>query len=146
MIYYSPGCPFAIWFQYIELRCHREKKMPLIFHRIRITSAVVLDHNCKPSVISTHRLARESGGRVKIKKCMQEDSSTWRDVPFLESMRDRVQGFEFAIRPNSEGAHIAALWMTKQMHADLLRFCDVMFLLDAQKRQFNTSGFTYISP
>jgi hypothetical protein len=58
------GCPLAIRFQYVELCCHQEKKMSLIFHRVRITS-VVLDHNCKPSVV-THRLARESGGRVKI--------------------------------------------------------------------------------
>jgi hypothetical protein len=83
--------------------------------------------------------------RNLLEKCMQEDSSMWRTVSFLESMRDRVQGFEFAIRPNSEGAPIAALWMTKRMRADLIRFCDVMFL-DAQQRQFNTSGFPYISP
>jgi hypothetical protein len=31
------------------------------------------------------------------------------------------------------------------MRADLLRFCDVMFL-DVQQRQFNTSGPPYISP
>jgi hypothetical protein len=225
------GCPFAIRFQYVELCRHQEKKTPLIFHRVRISS-VVLDHNCKPSVI-THRLARESGGgHVKInlstfhsilmllfhnpnmsmavlrpilskylphwkngvssqfacnfrkrvqlyllknglpakvtlmeaqhilqdrplaseetldmddpvlqvnlrnllEKCMLEDSSTWRAVSFLESTRDIVQRFEFAIQPNSEGAPIAALWMTKRMHADLLRFCDTMFL-DAQQRQ-----------
>jgi hypothetical protein len=35
--------------------------------------------------------------------------------------------------------------MTKWMRADLLRFCNVVFL-DAQQRQFNTSGFPYISP
>jgi hypothetical protein len=58
------GCPFAIRFQYAEFHRHQENKMPLIFHRLRITS-VDLNHNCKPSVI-THRLARESGGRVKI--------------------------------------------------------------------------------
>jgi hypothetical protein len=129
--------------------CHFRKRVQLYLLKNGLPSEVTLmeaQHILQDRPLASEETLDMDDPVVEVnRKFMQEDYSTWCGVSFLESMKDRVQGFQFAIQRNGEGAPIAALWMTKRMRADLLRFCDVMFL-DAQQRQFNTSGFPYISP
>ena len=78
---------------------------------------------------------------------MQDSSSTWSSIRFLEKMRSEMAGFDFRVKfsDDDSGLPEAILWMTRRMRHDLARFSDVLFL-DAQQRQFNKSGWPFISP
>ena len=75
---------------------------------------------------------------------MQESSSTWTCIDFLQKQSDENNGFVFKVKFSDKGHPQAVLWMTRKMHHDLIRFSDVLYL-DAQQRQFNTAGWPYIS-
>jgi hypothetical protein len=79
-----------------------------------------------------------------LRKIMQ-DSTSWKANRFLETLQKTIRGFVFSVRFDSQGLPDAFLYMTPWMQKDLNCFGDIIFL-DAQCRQFNSSGFPYISP
>ena len=79
------------------------------------------------------------------RKILQGDKSIWSAIRFLEIQQEEIKGFVFSVKRNEEGFPSAILYMTPRMRQNSIRFGDVLFL-DAQQRQFNSSGFPYISP
>ena len=76
---------------------------------------------------------------------MQEDSSTWDALRFLDQMKATNPGFDFRVKYDAHGRPEGVCWMLPEMRSDLLRFGNCLFL-DSQKRQFNTVGWPYIGP
>jgi hypothetical protein len=76
---------------------------------------------------------------------MQDSTSSWKVIWFLESLQEMIRGFIFNVQFDSQGLPGAFLYMTPQMHADLVWFGDIIFL-DAQQDQLNSPGFPYIYP
>jgi hypothetical protein len=74
-----------------------------------------------------------------------QDSTTWKAIPFLETLQKTICGFVFSVCFDSQGLPDAFMYMTPRMRMDLVRFGHVIFL-DAQQRQFSSSGFPYICP
>ena len=79
------------------------------------------------------------------KKILQGDKSIWSAIRYLEIQQEEIKGFVFSVKRNKEGYPSAIMYMTPRMRQNCIRFGDVLFL-DAQQRQFNSSGFPYISP
>ena len=79
------------------------------------------------------------------RKMLQGDETIWSAIRYLEIEKKEVKGFVFTVKRNDEGLPCAILYMTPRMRQNSIRFGDVLFL-DAQQRQFNSSGFPYISP
>eukprot|EP00978_Attheya_sp_CCMP212_P010355 scaffold25033_cov37-Attheya_sp.AAC.1 len=52
-------------------------------------------------------------------------------------MKQCTPGFEYRVKYDEN--------MSSRMRQDLIRYSDILFL-DAQARQYNSSGFPYISP
>jgi hypothetical protein len=80
-----------------------------------------------------------------LRKVMQEDSSTWDALRFLDKMKATNPGFDFRVKYDAHGRPEGVCWMLPEMRSDLLRFGNLLFL-DSQKRQFNTVGWPYIGP
>lgn len=80
-----------------------------------------------------------------LREVMQNDSSTWQALQFLENAKKASPGFDFEVCREESGKPIALCWMSSQMKSDLLRFGNVLFL-DAQKRQYNCLQWPYIGP
>jgi hypothetical protein len=80
-----------------------------------------------------------------LRKVMQEDSSTWDALRFLDLTKDDNPGFDYQIKYDAFGRPEAVCWMLLEMRSDLLRFGNCLFL-DSQKRQYNTVGWPYIGP
>ena len=80
-----------------------------------------------------------------LRKVMQEDSSTWDALRFLDQMKATNPGFDFRVKYDAHGHPEGVCWMLPEMRSDLLRFGNCLFL-DSQKRQFNTVGWPYIGP
>ena len=80
-----------------------------------------------------------------VKKILEGDTLTWTAICLLEDNAMKIKGFAFSIKRDSKGLPCAIMYMTPRMRHDAIRFGDVIFL-DAQQRQFNSSGFPYISP
>jgi hypothetical protein len=55
-----------------------------------------------------------------LRKIMQ-DCTSWKAIRFLESLQQQIQGFVFSVWFDSQGLP-DALYMTPQMHADLVQF------------------------
>jgi hypothetical protein len=79
-----------------------------------------------------------------LRKIMQ-DSTSRKAIHLLESLQKTIRGFVFSVWFDSQCLPDAFMYMTPRMQKDLIQFGDVIFL-DAQQRQFNSSGFPYISP
>jgi hypothetical protein len=73
------------------------------------------------------------------------DSEGWEVMQLLEKMKKALLNFDYRIAVNKDGKPTAAVWMTHEMKARLLRYATVIFL-DAQKRQFNNLNWPYIGP
>ena len=80
-----------------------------------------------------------------LRKVMQEDSSTWDALRFLDQMKSTNPGFDYRIKYDPFGRPEGVCWMLPEMRSDLLRFGNLLFL-DSQKRQYNTVGWPYIGP
>eukprot|EP00978_Attheya_sp_CCMP212_P021517 scaffold62881_cov29-Attheya_sp.AAC.2 len=62
-------------------------------------------------------------------------------------MKESTPGFDYRVKYTTDGERLpeGVMYMSPRMRQDLIRFSDIMFL-DAQCRQYNSSGFPYISP
>ena len=80
-----------------------------------------------------------------LRKCMQESSSTWVALRYLDETKQRVPGFDYRVHYDVEGCPDGIVWMTPDMKMNLLQYGKILFL-DAQKRQFNKSNWPYIGP
>ena len=81
-----------------------------------------------------------------LRKVMQEDSSTWDALRFLDLTKEDNPGFDYRLKHDAFGRPKAVCWMLPaEMRSDLLRFGNCLFL-DSQKRQYNTVGWPYIGP
>jgi hypothetical protein len=79
-----------------------------------------------------------------LRKVMQENSSTWDALQFLEQMKESNPGFDHRIKYDHDlGRPEAVCWMLPEMRRDLIRFGNCLFL-DSQKRQYNIIGWPYI--
>jgi hypothetical protein len=74
-----------------------------------------------------------------LRKVMQEDSSTWDTFRFLDPTKEDNPGFDYRLKYDAFGRPEAVCWTLPEMHSDLLRFGNCLFL-DSQKRQYNTVG------
>jgi hypothetical protein len=74
-----------------------------------------------------------------------QDSTSWKAIQFLETLKKKIRGFAFSVFFDSQGLPDAFMYMTLQMRMNLVQYGNVIFL-DVQQRQFNSSGFPYISP
>jgi hypothetical protein len=75
-----------------------------------------------------------------LRKIMQEDSSTWDALRFLDQKKASHPGFAYRVKYNHYGRPEAICWMLPKMYSDLIRFGNRLFL-DSQKRQYNVVGF-----
>ena len=80
-----------------------------------------------------------------LRKCMQESSSTWVALRYLDETKLAVPGFDYRVHYDRDGCPDGIVWMTPYMKMNLLQYGKILFL-DAQKRQFNKSNWPYIGP
>jgi hypothetical protein len=80
-----------------------------------------------------------------LRKCMQESSSTWVALRYLDETKLAVPGFDYRVHYDRDGCPDGIVWMTPDMKMNLLQYGKILFL-DAQKRQFNKSNWPYIGP
>ncbi len=105
----------------------------------------------KRSLASEEFVLKEDNPMLKqnltslLRKVMQEDSSTWDALRFLDQMKDSNPGFDYRVKYDKFGRPEALCWMLPEMRSDLLRFGNCLFL-DSQKRQYNVVGWPYIGP
>lgn len=92
-------------------------------------------------IIGDSQLARQNLTKL-LRNVMQEGSSTWDALAFLEELRSNNPGFDFRLSREDNGRPDGLCWMTSEMRRDLLRFGDLLHL-DAQKRQYNKHGWAY---
>jgi hypothetical protein len=76
-------------------------------------------------------------------KIMQEDSSTWDALRFLDQMKASNPGLDYRVKCDHYARPEAVCWMLPEMHSDLIRFGNCLFL-ESQKRQYNVVGWPYI--
>ena len=105
----------------------------------------------KRSLASEEFVLKEDNPMLKqnltslLRKVMQEDSSTWDALRFLNKMKEDNPGFDYRVKYDRFGRPEAVCWMLPEMRCDLLRFGNCLFL-DSQKRQYNVVGWPYIGP
>jgi hypothetical protein len=80
-----------------------------------------------------------------IRKVMQEDSSTWDALWFLDQMKESNRGFDYRVKHDHSGRPKAVCWMLPEMRSDVIRFGNCLFL-NSQKRRHNIVGWPYIGP
>jgi hypothetical protein len=80
-----------------------------------------------------------------LRKICSESNDMWMAVSFLRKMKASTPGFDYRVKYDEKGIPEGIMYMTPRMRQDLIRYSDLLFL-DAQARQFNSSGFPYISP
>jgi hypothetical protein len=80
-----------------------------------------------------------------LRKICSESNDMWMAVSFLKKMEESTPGFQHRVKYDVNGIPEGVMYMTPRMRKDLIRYSDLLFL-DAQARQFNSSGFPYISP
>ena len=83
--------------------------------------------------------------KALFRKIIQEKSDIWSGLRFLQQQQRELNGFVFSVKNDDKGKPCGIMYMTPRMRQNLIRFGDVMYL-DAQQRQFNNTGFPYISP
>ena len=80
-----------------------------------------------------------------LRKIMQEDSGTWEAVGLMDKLKVSSPGFDYRIKKDTNGLPTGIMYMTAQMRTHARRYGSVL-CLDAQKRQYNSSGWPYIAP
>jgi hypothetical protein len=80
-----------------------------------------------------------------LRRCMQEGSSTWIALKFLDELKLTLPGFDYRLKRTDDGYPEGLVWMTPEMRKNLLRYGRVLFL-DGQKRQYNSMNWPYIGP
>jgi hypothetical protein len=80
-----------------------------------------------------------------LRKICSESNDMWMAVSFLKKMKESTPGFEYRVKYDDKGIPEGIMYMSPRMRQDLIRYSDILFL-DAQARQYNSSGFPYISP
>jgi hypothetical protein len=80
-----------------------------------------------------------------LRRCMQEGSSTWVALKFLDELKHTLPGFDYRLKRTVDGFPEGIVWMTPEMKKNLLRYGRVFFL-DGQKRQYNRMNWPYIGP
>jgi hypothetical protein len=80
-----------------------------------------------------------------LRKVMQEGSSTWDAIWFMDQIKDRHIGFDYPLKFDSFGRPEAIMWMFPHQRCNLLKYGHTVFL-DGQKKQFNDFGWPYIGP
>jgi hypothetical protein len=105
----------------------------------------------KRSLASEEFLLKEDNPMLKqnltslLRKVMQEDSSTWDALRYLDELKESNPGFDYRVKYDHFGRPEAVCWMLPEMRNDLVRFGNCLFL-DSQKRQYNIVGWPYIGP
>jgi hypothetical protein len=82
---------------------------------------------------------------LMLRRIMAEDSGTWEAITFMDDLKVAAPGFDYRIMKDEEGRPIGLMYMTAQMRYHARRYGTVI-CLDAQKRQYNSSGWPYIAP
>jgi hypothetical protein len=80
-----------------------------------------------------------------LRKIMQEDSGTWEALGLMDQLKISSPGFDYRIKKDLGGKPTGIMYMTAQMRTHARRYGNVL-CLDAQKRQYNSSGWPYIAP
>jgi hypothetical protein len=80
-----------------------------------------------------------------LRKIMSEDSGMWEGLRLMDDLKKNAPGFDYRIKKDSNGLPVGIMYMTAQMRYHARRYGSVL-CLDAQKRQFNSSGWPYIAP
>ena len=80
-----------------------------------------------------------------LRKIMSNDSDTWEALSLMDDLKIQAPGFDYRIKKDAAGRPIGLMYMTAQMRYHARRYGSVL-CLDAQKRQYNTSGWPYIAP
>jgi hypothetical protein len=70
---------------------------------------------------------------------MSEDSGTWEGLRLMDDLKVNASGFNFHLNIDHTGKTVEIMYMTAQMRYHVHRYGSVL-CLDAQKRQFNSSG------
>jgi hypothetical protein len=116
-----------------------------------LTMDEVLRLSSKKSLASEEFLLNEDNPMQKqnltalLRKVMQEDSSTWDALRFLDELKEENTGFDCQLKYDAFGQPEVLCWMSPEMRSDFLRFGDCLHL-DSQKRQCNTVSRPYIGP
>jgi hypothetical protein len=82
----------------------------------------------KPLWASEESLLKDDNPTLKqnltalLRKVMQEDSSTWDALRFLEQMKKSNPGFDHRIKYDHLGRPGAVCWMLPEMCSDIIRF------------------------
>ena len=80
----------------------------------------------KRSLASDEFLLKDDNPMLKqnltslLRKVMQEDSSTWDALRFLDQMKESNPGFDYRVKKDSIGRPEAICWMLPEMRSDLL--------------------------
>ena len=82
-----------------------------------------------------------------LRKICTESKDMWMAISLLEKMKESTPGFDYRVKYTTDGDRLpeGIMYMSPRMRQDLVRYSDLIFL-DAQCRQYNSSGFPYISP
>ena len=80
-----------------------------------------------------------------LRKIMQEDSGTWEALGLMDELKITSPGFDYQIKKDTDGKPTGIMYMTAQIRTHARRYGNVV-CLDAQKRQYNSSGWPYIAP
>jgi hypothetical protein len=80
-----------------------------------------------------------------LRRCMQEGSSTWVALKFLDELKVTLPGFDYRMKRTIDGYPEGIVWMTPEMKKNICRYGQVLFL-DGQKRQYNRMNWPYIGP
>jgi hypothetical protein len=80
-----------------------------------------------------------------LQKIMSDDSDTWEGLRLMDDLKVHAPGFDYRVKRDSSGMPVGVMYMTAQMRYHARHYGSVL-CLDAQKRQFNSSGWPYIAP
>jgi hypothetical protein len=80
-----------------------------------------------------------------LRRIMAEDPATWEALTLMDDLKVSSPGFDYRVKKDQEGRPTGIMYMTAQMRYHARRYGTVL-CLDAQKRQYNSSGWPYIAP
>ena len=76
---------------------------------------------------------------------MQGGGNYWDAITYLKQVQELNPNLHYRVKYDLNNRPEAICWMLPEMHQDLLRYGDILFL-DAQKRDMNKPGWPYIGP
>ncbi len=80
-----------------------------------------------------------------LRRIMAEDPATWEALTLMDDLKVSSPGFDYRVKKDVDGRPTGLMYMTAQMRYHARRYGSVL-CLDAQKRQYNSSGWPYIAP